>query len=78
MVDVVMPSAAPRTQPTKTRAVVSWEGPGQPIMLVVYGPDRQVAVRINAHARLGAGQGVADGRCGGDQSGLARLGAMGG
>ena len=24
---------------TETRAVVSWEGPGEPIVLAVYGPD---------------------------------------
>ncbi len=28
------------------RAVVSWEGPGQPIMLKVYGPGGEVAVRL--------------------------------
>ena len=26
------------------RAVVSWEGPGEPIMLQVYGPDGEVSV----------------------------------
>ncbi len=25
------------------RAVVSWEGPGEPIMLTIYGPDGEVA-----------------------------------
>ena len=35
-----------RTQPTETRAVVSWAGPGQPIMLKVYGPDGEVAVPL--------------------------------
>ena len=25
------------------RAVVSWEGPGQPIVLALYGPDGEVA-----------------------------------
>ena len=29
---------------TETRAVVSWEGPGEPIMLRVYGPDGKLAV----------------------------------
>ena len=28
------------------RAVVSWEGPGEPIMLTIYGPDGEVAVPL--------------------------------
>ncbi len=28
------------------RAVVSWEGPGEPIMLTIYGPDGDVAVPL--------------------------------
>ena len=28
------------------RAVVSWEGPGKPIMLTVYGPDGELAVPL--------------------------------
>ena len=28
------------------RAFVSWEGPGEPIMLTVYGPDGEVAVPL--------------------------------
>ena len=32
------------TPTTEHRAVVSWEGPGQPIVLRVYGPDAEVAV----------------------------------
>ena len=32
------------TQPTEPRAVVSWEGPGEPIVLEVYGPDGKLAV----------------------------------
>ncbi len=28
------------------RAAVSWEGPGQPIMLTLYGPDGEVAVPL--------------------------------
>ncbi len=28
---------------TEPRAVVSHEGPGQPILLTIYGPDGQVA-----------------------------------
>ncbi len=35
------------TETTETRAVVSWEGPGEPIMLALYGPDGEtVAVRL--------------------------------
>ncbi len=29
------------------RAVVSWEGPGEPIMLTLYGPDGEVAVPLS-------------------------------
>ena len=29
---------------SETRAVVSWQGPGEPIVLTVYGPDGEVAV----------------------------------
>ncbi len=28
------------------RAVVTWEGPGEPIVLTVYGPEGQVAVPL--------------------------------
>jgi len=28
------------------RAVVTWEGPGEPIMLTLYGPDGEVAVPL--------------------------------
>ncbi len=28
------------------RAVVSWEGPGEPIMLTLYGPDGEVALPL--------------------------------
>ena len=28
------------------RAVVTWEGPGEPIMLTIYGPDGEVAVPL--------------------------------
>ena len=28
------------------RAVVTWEGPGSPIMLTVYGPDGEIAVPL--------------------------------
>ncbi len=27
---------------TETRAVVTWKGPGEPIMLTLYGPDGEV------------------------------------
>ncbi len=30
-------------QATQTRPVVSWEGPGTPIMLALYGPDGELA-----------------------------------
>ena len=32
------------TGATEHRCVVSWAGPGQPILLQVYGPDGEVAV----------------------------------
>ena len=32
------------TEPTEHRCVVSWAGPGQPIVLEVYGPDGKLAV----------------------------------
>ena len=41
-----MPRAASRTQPTEHRCVVSWAGPGEPIVLQVYGPDGEVAVPL--------------------------------
>ena len=28
------------------RAVVTWQGPGEPIMLTVYGPDGEIAVAL--------------------------------
>ena len=28
------------------RAIVSWEGPGEPIMLTLYGPDGEIAVPL--------------------------------
>ena len=33
-------------QPAESRAVVTWEGPGEPITLTVYGPDGEVAVDL--------------------------------
>ncbi len=37
-----------KTQPSPPadRAVVSWNGPSQPIMLTLYGPDGEVAVPL--------------------------------
>ena len=32
------------TQPTEHRCVVSWAGPGEPIVLTIYDVDGQVAV----------------------------------
>ena len=34
------------TQTTEPRALVTWEGPGQPIVLQVHGPDGGVAVGL--------------------------------
>ncbi len=31
---------------TEARAVVTWEGPGEPIVLTLYGPDGEVAVPL--------------------------------
>ena len=31
---------------TEGRAVVTWEGPGEPIVLTLYGPDGEVAVPL--------------------------------
>ena len=41
-----MSSLYPVDQPTEPRAVVSWEGPGKPIRLTLYGPDGEVAVPL--------------------------------
>ena len=54
--------------------MASWEGPGQPIVLTVHGPDGQVVVPAGAQASLDAGPGVADARRAGHQGGLAGLG----
>ncbi len=32
--------------PAETRAVVSWQGPGEPIVLAMYGPDGDLAVAL--------------------------------
>ncbi len=35
------------TRPTpRSRAAVTWEGPGEPIVLTLYGPDGEAAVRL--------------------------------
>ena len=31
---------------TEARAIVSWEGPGEPIMLTLYGPDGELVVAL--------------------------------
>ena len=31
------------TESTENRAVVTWEGPGEPVMLTLYGPAGEVA-----------------------------------
>ena len=36
----------PMTESTEPRAEVSWAGPGEPIVLTLYGPDGQVAVPL--------------------------------
>ena len=46
MVGVVTPRSAPMTETTEPRAVVSWEGPDQPIVLTLYGPAGEVAVPL--------------------------------
>ena len=45
MVDTVTVDAAGLAETTEQpRAVVSWAGEGQPIMLTLYGPDGELAV----------------------------------
>ncbi len=34
--------ARPAQGPPRARAVVTWQGPGQPVMLTLYGPDGEV------------------------------------
>ena len=34
------------------RAVVSWKGPGEPIMLTVYGPDGEVTLPLDPRRAL--------------------------
>ncbi len=62
---ILGPSFSPgrNSWPSKWRAMVSWEGPGQPIVLQVYAPGRDIAVHLSA-PEWGVG----------DQGGLAGLG----
>ncbi len=46
MVGVVTPRAVPMTETAEPRAVVSWGGPGQPIVLALYGPAGEAAVPL--------------------------------
>ncbi len=34
------------TETTENRAAVTWKGPGEPIVLTLYGPDGEVAVPL--------------------------------
>ena len=34
------------TETTETRVAVSWQGPGEPIVLTVYGPSGEIAVPL--------------------------------
>ncbi len=38
----MMEARAQVTETTKHRTVVTWEGPGKPIVLTLYGPDGEV------------------------------------
>ena len=42
--------------PATDRIVVSWEGPGEPIMLTLYGPAGEVAVPLLPKRALTLGQ----------------------
>ena len=39
-------AGAGMTETIETRAVVTWEGPGEPIMLTLYGPYGEVALPL--------------------------------
>ena len=41
-----------RARTTEPRAVVSWAGQGQPIMLTVYGPDNEAMMRLSPERAL--------------------------
>ncbi len=47
-----MPDAAPTPAAERQRAVVAWAGPGEPIMLTLYGPDGEVAVALSPTCAL--------------------------
>ncbi len=40
------------TEPTEPRVVVTWKGPGQPIVLTVYGAAGEVAVPLSPKRAL--------------------------
>ena len=42
--------------PATDRAVVSWEGPGEPIVLTLYGSDGEIAVALLPKRALTLGQ----------------------
>ena len=44
------------TETTETRVAVTWEGPGSPIILTLYGPDGEVAVSLLPKRALALGQ----------------------
>ena len=54
MTDFALLRAAMKTplSPPADRAVVSWEGPGEPIVLTLYGPDGEVAVPLSPKRAL--------------------------
>ncbi len=41
------PRAVPMTETAEPRAVVSWGGPGEPIMLALYGPTGEMAIPLS-------------------------------
>ena len=47
-------------QTAEPRAVVSWEGPGEPITLTIHGPDGQVAVGLTPVRALGLAKEVTE------------------
>ena len=46
------PAMFPHAGTSETRAVVSWEGPGEPIVLTLYSDGGQVAVRLTPKRAL--------------------------
>ncbi len=44
------------TETTETRAVVTWEGPGEPIVLTLYGVDGEIVVALLPKRALTLGQ----------------------